>query len=60
MPVDEQGRVRLGLDEVDGDQVGGEATVPSPRRLLAAIHGVVQSIDQIRTSGVKEAGGWLQ
>jgi hypothetical protein len=25
-PMDEQGRVRLGLDEAEGDQVGGEAT----------------------------------
>jgi hypothetical protein len=33
-PVDDQGRVRLGLDEVDGGQVGGEATVLGPQCLL--------------------------
>jgi hypothetical protein len=56
-PVDEQGRVRLGLDEADGGQVGGEATVPSPWRLLEAVKGPVQPADQIRTVGVDEAGG---
>jgi hypothetical protein len=56
-PVDEQGRVRLGLDEADGSQVGGEATVPGSRRLLETVHGAVQSADQIRTSGVDEASG---
>jgi hypothetical protein len=36
-PVDEQGRVRLGLDEADGGQVGGKATVPCSWRLLEAV-----------------------
>jgi hypothetical protein len=27
---DDQGCVRLGLDEAEGDQVGGKVTVPSP------------------------------
>ena len=33
-PVDEERCVRLGLDEADGGQVGGEAAVPGPRCLL--------------------------
>jgi hypothetical protein len=56
-PVDEQGRVRLGLNEADGGQVRGEATVPSPWRLLEAVQGPVQPADQIRTVSVDEAGG---
>jgi hypothetical protein len=35
--IDEQERVRVGLDEVDGGQVGGKANVPCPRRLLEAL-----------------------
>jgi hypothetical protein len=57
VPVDEQGRVRRGLNEADGGLVGGEATVTCLWRLLEAVHGAVQSADQIRTSGVDEAGG---
>jgi hypothetical protein len=49
--------VRLGLDEADGGQVGGEAAVPGPRRLLEAVEGAVQPADQVRVSGVDEAGG---
>jgi hypothetical protein len=30
VPVDEHGRVRLGLDKAEGHQVGGEATVLGP------------------------------
>jgi hypothetical protein len=36
-PVDEKGRVRLGLHEANGGQVGGEATVPCSQRLLEAV-----------------------
>ena len=57
MEVDEEGRVRLGLDKADGGQVGSEATVPGPRHLLEAIEGAVQPADQIRTGFVDEAGG---
>jgi hypothetical protein len=35
--VDKEGCVRLGLDEADGGQVGGEAAIPGPRRLLEAV-----------------------
>jgi hypothetical protein len=48
--VDEQGRVRLGLNEIDGGQVGGEATVPGLWHLLEAVQGAVQPADQIWTS----------
>jgi hypothetical protein len=56
-PIDEQGRVRLGLDEADGGQVGGKATVPCPWRLLEAVQGLVQPADQIWTVSVDEASG---
>jgi hypothetical protein len=46
-PVDEQGRVRLGLAEADGGQVGSEATVPCPRRLFEVVQGAVQPANQI-------------
>jgi hypothetical protein len=55
--VDEEGRIRLGLDEADGGQVGGEAAIPGPRRLLEAVEGTVQPTDQIRVSDVDEADG---
>jgi hypothetical protein len=55
--MDKQGRVRLGLDKAEGDQVEGKATVPSPRCLLEAIQGAVQLADQTRASGVDEADG---
>jgi hypothetical protein len=41
MEVDEEGRVRLGLDKIDGGQVGGEAAVSGPQCLLEAIQGPV-------------------
>jgi hypothetical protein len=53
--MDEQGRVRLGLDEAERGQVGDEATIPGPRRLLEAVQGAVQPTNQIRASRV-EAG----
>jgi hypothetical protein len=37
VPMNEQGCVRLSLDKAEGDQVGGEATVPSPGRLFEAV-----------------------
>jgi hypothetical protein len=40
--MDEQEDVRLGLDETEGDQVGGKATVPSMWHLLKAIQRTVQ------------------
>jgi hypothetical protein len=55
--IDEQGQVRLGLNEAKGSQVGSEATVLDLWRLLEAIHGAVQSTEQIGMSGVDEAGG---
>ena len=36
-PVDEEGCVRLGLDEADGGQIGGEAAIPGTRCLLEAV-----------------------
>jgi hypothetical protein len=48
--VDEEGRIRLGLDKANGGQVGGEAIVPGLWRLLEAIEGAVQAADQIRVS----------
>jgi hypothetical protein len=39
--MDEHGHVLFGLVEAEGDQVGGEATVPCPWRLLEAIEGAV-------------------
>jgi hypothetical protein len=56
-PVEEEGHVRLGLDEADGGQVGGEAIVPSPLRLLEAVQGAVQPTNYIWASGVDEADG---
>jgi hypothetical protein len=50
-------RIRLGLDEADGGQVGGEVAVPGPRCLLEAVERAVQAADQIRVSGIDEAGG---
>jgi hypothetical protein len=55
--VDEEGRVRLGLDEADGGHVRSEATVPGPWRLLEAVEGAIQPADQVRTSFVDESGG---
>jgi hypothetical protein len=43
--MDEQGCIRLSLDEAEEDQVGGEVTVPSSWRLLEAIQGAVQPTD---------------
>jgi hypothetical protein len=45
VPMDEHGRVRLGLDEAEGGQVGGKATIPGLWRLLEVVQGVVQSVD---------------
>jgi hypothetical protein len=49
---DEQGRVRLGLDETLRRQEGGEATVPSPRCLLEVVEGLVELADQVGLSRV--------
>lgn len=54
---DEQGRVLLGLDEAEVDQVGDKATVPVPRRLFEAIQKAVKLTHHTQTSGVNEAGG---
>jgi hypothetical protein len=56
-PMDEHGYVRPGLDKAEGDQIGGEATVPSPLCLFKAIQRAVSLADQTRVSGVNEAGG---
>jgi hypothetical protein len=55
--IDEPGRVWLGLDEAEGGQVGDEATVPGPWRLLVVVQGAVQPADQVRASRVDKAGG---
>lgn len=57
MSMDKQGRVRLGLDKAEGDQVGVKATVPSPWCLLESIQGAVQLADQTRASRVDETDG---
>jgi hypothetical protein len=57
VPIYEQGRVRLGLDEAEGGQVGGKATAPGPRRLLEPVQGAIQPTNQIRASEVDVAGG---
>jgi hypothetical protein len=53
--VDEEQDVRLGLLEAQGDQVGGEAVVPSSRRLLKAVEGLVEPVQQLTVSCVNEA-----
>jgi hypothetical protein len=45
LSMDEQGHVRLGIDETKGDQVGGEATVPGSWGLLKAIQREIHPID---------------
>jgi hypothetical protein len=57
MEVDEEGHVRLGLDKIDGGQVGGEAAVPGLQCLHEAIQGAVYLTHQIWTSSVDEPGG---
>jgi hypothetical protein len=52
---DEQQRVRAGLDEAEGDQVGGEAIVPDPQHLLEAIQRAVKLTHHTHASGVDEA-----
>jgi hypothetical protein len=54
---DEQGRVRLGLDETLQTQEGGEATVPSPGCLLEAVEGLVELADQVGLSRVDKPNG---
>jgi hypothetical protein len=54
---DEQRHVRLGLDEAEGDQVGGEVTIPGPRRLFETIQREVKLTHHTRASGVDKAGG---
>jgi hypothetical protein len=54
---DEQGRVRLGLDETLRTQEGGEATIPSPGCLLEAVEGLVELVDQIGSSRVDKPNG---
>jgi hypothetical protein len=49
---DEQGHVRLGLDESLRTQEGGEATVPSPGGPLEAVEGVVELADHVGVSRV--------
>jgi hypothetical protein len=56
-PKDEQGRVWLGLDEAEGGQVGGEATVLGMCCLLVAIQRAVKLTHHTRVSGVDKAGG---
>jgi hypothetical protein len=48
---DEQGRVRLGLDETLRTQESGEATVPSPGGLLEAVERLVELADQVGVAG---------
>jgi hypothetical protein len=55
--MDEQGHVRLGLDEAEGDQVGDEVNVPSPQYLLESVQRAIQPIDLVRASGFNEASG---
>jgi hypothetical protein len=54
---DEQGRVRLGLDETLRTQEGGEATVPSLGALLEAVEGLVEFADQVGVSRVDKPNG---
>jgi hypothetical protein len=44
-PVDEKGCVQLGLNEAEGGELGGEATVLGLWRILEAIQGAVQPAD---------------
>jgi hypothetical protein len=43
--MDEQGCVRLGLDETKGDQAGGEATIPGSWGLLKTIQRAIHPAD---------------
>lgn len=56
-PKNEHVRVRLGLDEAERDQVGGEVTVPSPQCLVETIQRAVNLTHHTWASGVNEAGG---
>jgi hypothetical protein len=53
---DEQGRVRLGLDETLRTQ-GDEANVPSPGGLLEAVEGLVELADHVGVSRVDKSNG---
>jgi hypothetical protein len=53
--LDEERDVRLGLLKAHGGQVGGEAVVPSSRRLLQAVEGLIEPAQQLRVSWVNEA-----
>jgi len=55
---DEQGGVRLGLRESQGQQVCSKSTVPGMGRLLKSIEGLVQAADVVRMSCILEAS-WL-
>jgi hypothetical protein len=54
---DEQGRVRLGLDETLRTQEGGEVTLPSPGYLLEAVEGLIELADQVGLSRVDKPNG---
>jgi hypothetical protein len=49
--VDGHRSARFGLDEAKGDQVGGEATVSSPRCLLETIQRAVSLQTRFRRVG---------
>jgi hypothetical protein len=55
--VDEHQVAHLGLHKARGDQVGGEATIPSLECLLQAIEGLVEPAHQVGVSGINEDGG---
>jgi hypothetical protein len=55
--MDEHGRVEFSLNEAEGDQVRGEATIPGQCRLLELVQGVIWPTDQIRVSRVDKVGG---
>jgi hypothetical protein len=55
--MDEQRGVRLGLHKAKGHQVGGKAVVPSSRRLLQTVEGLVESVHQVGVGRVDESCG---
>jgi hypothetical protein len=52
---DEQGGVRLGLNESQSEEVCGKPAVPSPGSLLLPVEGLVEAADPVRLRGINKS-----
>ena len=58
-PKDKHGHVRVGLDEAEGDKLGGEGIVPGSQSLLEAIQRALKFTHHTRRVESTKLAGWL-